>query len=63
MFNAKISKNLVYVILSPFNAFTLVILSLLYSGGSFPFGESGDSPFYFPDRAKNVKIFPVREIK
>ena len=34
-----------------------------YSGGSFPFGKSGDSPFYFPDREKNVKIFPVREIK
>jgi len=33
------------------------------SGGSFPFGKSGDSPFYFPDREKNVKIFPIREIK
>jgi len=33
------------------------------SGGSFPFGKSGDSPFYFPDREKTVKIFPVWEIK
>jgi len=31
--------------------------------GSFPFGKSGNSPFYFPDREKTVKIFPVREIK
>jgi len=35
----------------------------LRSGGSFPFGKSGDSPFYFPDWEKNVKIFPVWEIK
>ena len=35
----------------------------LTSGGSFPFGKSGDSPFYFPDQEKNVKIFPVRETK
>jgi len=33
------------------------------SGGSFPFGKSEDSTFYFPDQEKTVKIFPVREIK
>ena len=41
-----------------------IIRSVTYSsGGSFPFGKSGDSPFYFPDREKTIKIFPVREIK
>jgi len=31
--------------------------------GMFPVREIRDCPFYFPDREKNVKIFPVREIK
>jgi len=38
-------------------------IRLHYQWGSFPFGKSGDSLFYFPDREKNVKIFPVREIR
>jgi len=40
----------------------MTIISIT-NGGSFLFGKSGDSPFYFPDREKNVKIVPVREIK
>jgi len=28
---------------------------------SFPFGKLEDSPFYLPDREKNIKIFHVRE--
>ena len=32
--------------------------ALVTSGGSFPFGKSGDSPFYNPDREKKSKSFP-----